>query len=178
MKIIFVGAQGTGKSTILNYYKERGYNCITEVVRNLSKEGVKINEKGNIKGQKIIFNTYKDLFSKNDNYISDRGLIDVCAYTGYLHCRKQSVQTEKLFTNQYMDILEFNENNSDVKYFYFPIEFQVVDDGVRSVDEDYRREIDGYIKLILDKTNVDYITVSGSIEDRIKIVNDYISSQN
>lgn len=177
MKLIFVGAQGTGKSTILNYYKENGWNCITEVVRNLSKQGVKINEMGDCEGQQAIYNTYKELFSKNSNFISDRGLVDVCAYTGYLHCRNRSEETEKLFTEQIMGILEFNEENKDVKYFYFPIEFPVVDDGVRSVDEFFREEVDGYIKVILNNLNIDYIEVTGTVEERIKIIDEYIASQ-
>ena len=41
-RIIFTGAQGTGKTTVLNHYKENGKNVITEVVRRLAKKGVKI----------------------------------------------------------------------------------------------------------------------------------------
>ena len=61
-KLIFTGAQGTGKSTILNHYREQGMNCITEVVRNLSKQGININESGDEIGQKTIFETYKEVY--------------------------------------------------------------------------------------------------------------------
>ena len=67
MKIIFTGAQGTGKTTILNHYKEQGYNTITEVVRKLSEEGVKINEMGDLKGQQKIFNEYNKLLNKEES---------------------------------------------------------------------------------------------------------------
>ena len=60
-RIHFVGAQGTGKTTILNHYKEQGYNVITEIVRNLAKEGVNINEMGDVDGQKKIFSSYQKL---------------------------------------------------------------------------------------------------------------------
>ena len=54
-RLIFTGAQGTGKTTILNHFKNEGYNVITEVVRNLSKEGVKINEMGDESSQARIY---------------------------------------------------------------------------------------------------------------------------
>ena len=83
-KFIFNGAQGTGKSTILRELESKGYEVVTEVVRNLSKKGVKINKDGDEKGQKKIFNEYLNIFNSKDNYVSDRGLIDVVAYTVYL----------------------------------------------------------------------------------------------
>ena len=58
-KLILTGAHGTGKSTILNHYKDLGYNVITEVVRTLAKDGVKINEMGDEAGQKTIFKEYQ-----------------------------------------------------------------------------------------------------------------------
>ena len=90
-KLIFTGAQGTGKSTILNHYKEKGMNCITEVVRNLSKQGININESGDESGQKVIFETYKEVLTQPGDYISDRGLTDVLAYTMYLRDRNQNL---------------------------------------------------------------------------------------
>ena len=60
-RLILTGAHGVGKSTILNHYKDLGYNCITEVVRNLAKTGVNINEMGDEVGQKTIFKEYQKL---------------------------------------------------------------------------------------------------------------------
>ena len=80
-RLHFVGAQGTGKTTILNHYKDQGYNVITEIVRNLAKEGVNINEMGDVEGQKTIFGSYQKLLKSKKGYISDRGLVDVLSYT-------------------------------------------------------------------------------------------------
>lgn len=164
-KIIFTGAQGTGKSTILNHYKEKGMNCITEVVRNLSKQGININESGDEVGQKTIFETYKDVLSQPSDYISDRGLTDVLAYTMYLRDRNQNLNSTMLL--QQMDLVEFNKNN-DVIYCYFPIEFDVVDDGVRSTNEEFRREVDENIQQILKMCVDDYYVIHGTVEERIQ----------
>ena len=83
MKILLTGAQGTGKSTILKELEKEGFKTITEVVRNLAKTGVNVNEMGDEEGQNIIFKTYQKLLNENDDYVSDRCLIDVAAYTRY-----------------------------------------------------------------------------------------------
>lgn len=168
MKLIFVGAQSTGKSTVLQHYKELGYNVITEVVRNLAQQGINVNEMGDDAGQETIFDTYYELLSQQDDYISDRGLIDVIAYTTYLY--EHNKVTKRTLSEQYKQLKTFNENFDDILYVYFPIEFGVVDDGFRSTDEDFRYEIDQNIFTTLLDCEVPYIKVSGSVEERIKII--------
>lgn len=166
-RIIFTGAQGTGKTTVLKALEERGANVITEVVRNLSKKGVKINEAGDEDGQKKIFKAYEKLLNENTPYISDRGLVDVLAYTMYLS--EKGLVPDTLVDKQYKSLAKFMKNNGDIIYCYFPIEFDVVNDGVRSVDEDFRKAIDENIKFILAKLGVTYVTVRGSQEERLEI---------
>ena len=168
-RIIFTGAQGTGKTTILDEFRNQGKNVITEVVRNLAKEGVKINEMGDEKGQKKIFSTYEKLLSEQVEYISDRGLIDVLAYT--MHLNKKGLVSDKLVKSQFNALKKFVKNNQDIIYCYFPIEFDVVDDGVRSLDEDYRREIDNNIKEILISLGAPWVTIRGGVEARVNTVN-------
>lgn len=169
MKIIYTGAQSTGKSTILRHYKDLGYPVITEVVRNLSKQGIKVNEQGDTSGQELIFDTYYDILSRSKNYISDRGLTDVLAYTKYLYDRDRVSQ--RTLNEQLHSLKIFNQAHSDILYIYFPIEFPVVDDGFRSKDENFREEIDKNILDILINNNIPYLKISGSVEERIKLMN-------
>ena len=174
MKIIFTGAQGTGKTTILNHYKEQGYNIITEVVRNLSKEGVKINEMGDLEGQRKIFATYNKILNKEESYISDRGLTDVTAYTSYLGIKNDDndLRIETLY--QLADIQDFYQKNPDVITCYFPVEFPVVDDGIRSLDENFRQDIDKGIQNVLEGLGIQYHTITGTVEERIKQIDKII----
>lgn len=168
-RIVFTGAQGTGKTTLLNVFKEKNYDVITEVVRNLStNKKVKINKDGDEKSQKVIFKEYSNLLSKLsfDGYISDRCLVDVVAYTKYL--AEHGKVSMKLFEKQMKDLKKFVEATPDIIYCYFPIEFPVEDDGTRDTDEEYRKEIDNNIQEILNTMGIVSIRMTGSVEDRVK----------
>ena len=165
MNIIFTGAQGTGKTTILKKMGER-YTVITEVVRNLSKKGVKINKDGDERGQKKIFNEYVRLFEETPGeFVSDRGLIDVVAYTIYLH--RTGKVSEKFVNKQLKELHKFLMNHQNYIYCYFPIEFNVVDDGVRDLDEGFRKEVDEIIQSLLGAYHLNFIVMSGTIEERL-----------
>lgn len=183
MKILLVGASSTGKTTILNMMDSK-YNKITEVVRRLVKDkGIDINEHGSIETQKLIFDTYVNELSNNDNYVSDRCLIDVLGYTTTNYTRmdetdplKNDMLTE--LGREYDAMFEWFAENKDVKIIYFPIEFDSVDDGVRSTDEQYRKETDENMKLLVgcvkEVLGYDYLTVHGTPEERLKQINEYI----
>lgn len=172
MKIIFTGAQGTGKTTVLNDFKDKGYDVVTEVVRNLSKKGVKINKDGDEKGQTKIFNEYKKIFSEKQDFISDRGLIDVVAYTVYL--ARHGKVSEEFANKQIKQLHKFIMNNMDFFYCYFPIEFDVVNDGVRDMDEEFRKEISEIILSLLGALGLSFILVTGTQEERVAKVQEMI----
>lgn len=166
-KICFTGAQGTGKTTMLNELateKEKGIEIITEVVRKLSKKGVKINKEGDETGQTRIFNDYKKLLTKTPGFISDRGLIDVVAYTVYL-ARHNNISEE--FANKQLKALhKFVKENNDIMYCFFPIEFDIAADGVRDTDEQFRVEISEIILTILAALKISFVYIKGTVEER------------
>ena len=171
-RIVLTGAHGTGKTTVLNMFKEGGYPVITEVVRKLAREkGIKINEMGDDEAQKMIFNTYLKEFEA-DEFVSDRGLTDVMAYTLYL-VNKGKCQTG-LLESQLNELKNFKVRNSDIAYFYFPIEFELEDDGVRSIDPEFQRDIDKNLKTILKEAGINYFLVHGTPEERFQQIVDLV----
>lgn len=176
IRIILTGAQGTGKTTILNQFNDvhiTEITRITEVARNLAKRGIKINKDGDDEGQISIFNEYTNLLNQNITYISDRGLSDVLAYTMYLHRRCQV--SDDVLEEQKQKVKEFFKENPDVMVFYFPIEFEIEDDGVRSIDKSFQKEIDNNIRNILNEyIPGKYYTMSGTVKQRLYKINDVI----
>ena len=59
-------------------------------------------------------------------------------------------------------------------FVYFPIEFEAIDDGERSIDEGWRRIIDQEFMNQLDITDRQYLTVTGSPMQRVNQILKYI----
>lgn len=175
-RLILTGAHGVGKTTILEHYKNLGYNVITEVVRNLAKNGVKINEMGDIDGQKTIFKEYQKLLKNKNGYISDRGLTDVAGYTFSHAIHDENSPIKNLADKQFLSLEKFHKENPDIIVCYIPIEFPVVDDGVRSTNEEFRKEIDFLIKNILDCAKIPYHIITGTVDERIAQVDSILNS--
>lgn len=188
MKYLIVGAQGTGKSTLLHHFDDK-MNVVTEVVRNLAKtEGIAVNENGNMEGQTRIFDTYYKILSETGSpYISDRGLTDVIAYTCY-NMRKliangkiTQEEGEGFIEDQINRFIDFSEKNDDVVYFYVPIEFDVVDDGFRSTDEEFRKEIDKNISDLFEymenlHMGLNVFTLHGTVEERLETMEEIMKN--
>lgn len=170
MKYIITGAQGTGKSSLIKELS-LDYKVIDSISRRLSKTQ-KINQDADTTSQALMFDTFKSELL-NDNYdIYDRGLVDVMAYTMY-QFRLGKVSKEE-FLRQWN---EFYLYSKDCVYFYLPIEFDVVDDGTRSIDENYRKEIDTNIKFLLDFFNIKYYTITGCVGDRVRKIEEIINEK-
>ena len=177
VKVNFVGAQGTGKTTLLEAARKdeafKNFQFCTEIIRDLvKKKNLSINESGNVKSQKVFFDAYNKILNK-DGYISDRCIIDVHAYTNYLYDYKSS-NSEKEFQSLYKEILRENSilkslnKDSFGIIIYFPIEFELVDDGIRSLNVYFQEYIDQYIVNTLNKYQLPFYTIRGSVEQRLK----------
>ena len=140
MRIVLIGTHSVGKTTLVNAlmdderFKETGYEIRNEVIRKCVREhGLPINEQGTIAAQNMFLDASIDNM-KGDNFIADRGVIDVMAYTMQLNCDGKEEHLNRA--------LRFIESNPDIVYCYIPIEAKLDCDGFRSSDETYRNNID------------------------------------
>lgn len=170
MRIAFSGAQSTGKTTILDKLKETnlGFTYYTEVVRNLMAEyNLKFNEMADNTSQLIVYTRNIEQLLSNTNFISDRSLIDIWAYTSWLKSRNK-------IDNYIYDFIDKGVNTFISYYdilFYFPIEFSLMGDGVRSEDEGFRNSIDSYISYYLQHNyKGKCIYMKGSVENRLATI--------
>lgn len=181
MKIAFIGSHSTGKTTILNELKKiyPYKNYISEMVRELKKKyKITINEQTTMKNQLVFFNECLKILLLEKEFISDRSILDVYAYTEYIYLRDQydiinnkfKVNNNDKYIIEYMVSCIIKYMKLYDKIFYFPIEFNLVKDDIRSNNEKYRLEIDQIINDCLKEFKISFIIVKGSIEERIKII--------
>jgi predicted ATPase len=190
MKLILVGAHGTGKTTLANLLSERlGWPVIESAsrdIRSLMDSGkINIGEKDyhelitaiNVKLWKDT-----DRASDNTNFIYARTIIDNIAYSdeyvGLNDLHKSDLYNQLKLVNG----LNAFRNSLIIRV---PIEFSLEDDGVRYTDPDYQKKISERQQCVLSAlcydefiNRDDILVVHGSPEERLNQVLDVIASRN
>lgn len=170
MKIAFSGPQGTGKTTLLKYLKgdeefRYKYKFIDEITRRVQKKGYTINEKGDNYDttQLLIMNEHLSNLFEGD-VIMDRCMLDGLVYTNYLYWEGKV----SFWIWEYARRL-FYEYGSNYDYiFYLAPEFDLEDDGVRSINKEFRDSIENWFEALIGTNSIPVIRLTGSVEDRIK----------
>lgn len=168
MKIGLTGTVSCGKSTLAkalgNLPQFENYEIITERSKYLRDLGISLNSDSTLKGQ-IVFAAERSLELMKENIITDRTVYDVLTFTF----------SSPLISNNlkiaFAEILMPLRYEYDVIIYVDPVGVEIEDNGVRSTDAEYRNKINEGIKLSLKEyPPKKLINVSGSIEERIKII--------
>lgn len=173
--IVLSGAQSSGKTTLLHrckeLYKEK-FQYADKITRKVKAKGLPINEQGNNLTQLLIINSHIEN-SLLQNAILDRCILDGLVYTQYLCKHKkvdQWVADYSLYV--YMELIP----KYDYIFYTEPVELK--DDGVRSVNKEFRKEIiekfEGMIDLDETYLRNKVIRLSGSVEERMKKISETI----
>jgi predicted ATPase len=168
-RIILTGAQGTGKTTLMNELAKDGLRTISHIRKTAVEHGLDT-KNATEAGQKIYFKTLKKELSSKRSYVSDRGLTCVAAYTFNKAITEEI--SKKTADKQYLDIVKFHTDNPDILLVYVPIEFELEDDGERPFDKKLQMKIDFLIENLLQTSNITYIKVSGTVEERLQQIKD------
>lgn len=174
MKIGFTGTMSCGKTTLVKELAKlpefKDYKFATERSKYLRDLGIPLNEDSTIKGQ-AVFLAERATELMNENIITDRTIIDVMAFTSGS-------------TIPYYEADDFNELAShlikeyDHIFYISPKGIDIENNGVRTIDEEYRNRIDHTIKSLIDKyhSRIKHITyISGSIEERVQTIKETLS---
>ena len=174
MKIGLCGTMSVGKTTLvraLEYEVEFiDYKFTTERSKYLRDLGIPLNTDSTVKGQSI-FLAERASELLNENIITDRTIIDVMAFA---KCANSiSEDDAKKFSDFAITMLEDYDH-----IFYVSTEGTVIEDnGVRTIDEEYREKIDNTIRELLfeyrDQIR-DFTTISGTTEQRLKQINEVL----
>ena len=146
-----------------------GFEFIDELTRQLKDSGVVINEQGGNLTQLLTNTTHIQNIVK-PKFISDRCILDSMVYTSWLYSEKKidhwvynfAKNSFKMLIDQYDYI------------FYLKPEFDLVDDGVRSSDVEFRNKISDLFEYYIDNYLVDVHTLTGTVEQRFKQFKDVI----
>lgn len=178
MRIGICGAQGVGKTTLLNALAEdkafSEYSICSEVTRWVKSLGYNINEAGGDITQQLIMMKHIENVMMNEKMITDRTILDGLVYTDWLYENTDNVSYESY---QYaLDVYEKMMHYYDV-IFYIEPEFDIEDDGVRSVDVSFRDGIRDLFKEYTEEAfldGVDVVRISGSVEQRLNQIKETI----
>lgn len=186
-KINVIGAQNTGKTTLINALsddpdiKATGLKTITGVLRRMAKEGrIDISKEGDPDSQRIMFSYYSELLEQGNNFISDRCVVDVVAYTSEMCDMEEDGARKMKFSME--EQYERTELLKQVKYLnpclniYLPADGikKIEEDGIRCTDEEHRNHIDTKIKGILTNNSIPYYTIKGTVEERVQAIKDLL----
>ncbi len=167
-RIALVGASSTGKTTVYELLKNKlpQYHFINESTRTVGNYGFPINEFGTDATQLAISSFHLEALLKPGNMVLDRCYMDLIVYSEHMDIDDS--------TKNYIEDTWHRVKDEYTHYVYFPIEFESVDDGVRSVSEEWRVDIDNEFKKYLSGVRQPYLTVNGSPMQRVDQILNFI----
>lgn len=174
-KVALIGSSSVGKSTVFHLLKETlpEFTFISESTRTVKSFGFPINEEGNDLTQLAISSYHLSAILTQENVILDRCYLDLLVYSTVLYEAGQ-------ISKPTWDYIEYTFENTMQEYthfIYFPIEFTAVEDGVRSVNEEWREKVDKTFKKYLELYKIEYLTVTGSPKQRAHQILNYINEE-
>jgi hypothetical protein len=195
MKIAVIGTANIGKSTYIKDFLKKWpmYKLVDSEYRKLLKEkNLSHSKDGNEESQRIILNCLVDevvKYSKDEFAIFDRCVVDVLAYSTWLHLNGKI--SEKFLDEQRILIRE-TLKLYDVLFFIpltkvAPVEID--DNGIRETDPVYREEIDTIFKAFQESYHRGdgrvfpkddcpaIIEIFGNPEQRLKMTELYLTQE-
>lgn len=174
MKIYFIGAHSTGKSSLARIIaKEHNLPFLNEVARTvlaekeLQLDTLRVNLDLADQYQTEIFLRQIQEESKLNNFVSDRSF-DNLAYMAQ-HARLLSQAVNRPEFSKYIEKLKQPDT---VIFFVRPSKVTLKQDGVReTLNWEGVIAIDAMIKMLLELFNLDYIPINtDSMQERVKLV--------
>lgn len=179
MIVVLTGSHGCGKSSLIEHIMntDLGENIVpvNSVTRtSISNAERRIDGEVNLDQAQLnilcnINEIMMKLIDENNShpekiFLLDRCIFDFIAYTRCFYRRGMvssvclnRIETQCLGLSKYYDLVG-----------YLGIEFPIIDDGVRSLDEELRRDVDLEIRKLISTVSDKVIKLSGSYERRIQ----------
>jgi len=168
MKIGLAGTMSVGKTTLVKTLAEleqfKEYHVATERSKYLRDLGIPLNTESTINGQ-FVFLAERASELLHENILTDRTIWDVCAFT--LGSKSIDWFVKRDFVEAAMNMRE----QYDIVFYVSPEGVPIEDNGVRTIDPDYRDKIDWTIKEALEEYKPKKLVyIKGTTEQRIATI--------
>lgn len=174
----FAGVSSSGKTSVIESLErillDMEYNVcsVDSVSRFLGEQNVNISEKTEVFTQAYIslinwITVFEASYKHNIVLTTDLGVRST-AYLLSMTVRNQLEKKlfDKLVYAQFKYLKMVSEKSNHL-HFYLPKEFPLVADGIRCVDDVYHNRMDNNIVYTYKRANIPFITLTGSIEERV-----------
>jgi GTPase SAR1 family protein len=168
MKIGLCGTLSVGKTTLVHALKQidqfKDYETATERSKYLRDQGISLNTDSTLKGQ-LVFAAERSIELMKPNIITDRTIYDVCAFT--LSAKSIGWYDKRRFVELMMNLCK----DYDVVIYVSPEGVDIEDNGVRTTDAEYRKNIDITIQeMLIEYPPKKLISVKGTTEECIATI--------
>jgi len=182
MRIAFIGADSTGKTTLIDKlsqsYSHRKVLTIKNVTRGVISKGFPLGKKATMESYANYINDQlkREREAEDEGFellLSDRTILDTIAYS-----KVNNEVTHNILPDYFIQMLcevWRLEARSYALYVHCPVEFPLVEDGIREADSQYRFLVGEKIKDLLQEYEVPHINASGSVQTRLDTVRIAIS---
>lgn len=168
--VVVTGSHSVGKTVLCealvdSLSKAEHVGFIPEMARVLIAQGIPMNDKVSESGIIAYIVQYLRCrrYAQGKIIVSDRSVFDLYAYIST--SRPSDVRDE--FVRLTEEVVRAEIATVDL-YVYVPVEFAMVLDDVRPAATDYQKLIDATIVLFLRQFEANYITVTGTVEQRVQ----------
>ena len=168
MRISLTGPHGSGKSTLMKAIEEDPrwgkieLQFLPEMTRKIAALGYPINEAGTNDTQNLVIARYLEDVLAKDNYIVDRCIVDGYVYTQYL---VETGQCDRALSDYAFFVSEMYIPRYNY-IFYIPSEFEIEEDGTRSVGEDFHDRVVELFEEVFTIPRKNVIPLRGTVEER------------
>ncbi len=170
----FVGADGTGKSTLVDALRaELGSNItvVDEVARSVIASGFPLGKNASRESYIELSRRYQEKLFEARNIgsllISERTALDPLAYAS-VNAALPGPQIDPNFI-EFLKAQWRTDTLNYETYFYFPIEFDLVADGVRVDDRNYRETISHTMLQLANDSIPQVVHMTGTKEERMNL---------
>ena len=166
-RIAIVGSFSTGKTTLaVEAAPKLEVPLLPEVAREIVALGFKLDKDATVETETLIFLRQWYAEMTHPEFLGDRSLIDAIAYASWV-LEHQDRRKEFALWDACLDIATHHLRSNYSHVYYLPIEFGIVDDGLRPLDPAFQEDIDRRILGLLDSHSIPYQALTGSVEDRL-----------